>query len=157
VDWDNEQMTCPEGQLSSSWSPALDRSDNPVIKVKFSAKDCGACPSQENCTRSTRRTVTIRPRQEYEALGTARLREQTAEFKDEYAQRAGVEGTISQGVRVCGLRRSRYSGEAKTHLQHLATAAALNVLRIGDWLAEEPRAQTRTSAFARLMAPPAAA
>jgi transposase len=55
------------------------------------------------------------------------------------------------------MRRSRYAGEAKTHLQHLATAAALNVLRIGDWLAEKPREQTRTSAFARLMTPLATA
>ena len=29
-------------------------------------------------------------------------------------------------MRVCGLRRSRYVGLAKTHLQHVATAAALN-------------------------------
>jgi hypothetical protein len=81
----------------------------------------------------------------------------TAQFKEAYGKRAGVEGTISQGVRVCGLRRSRYAGEAKTHLQHLATAAAVNVLRIGDWLAEKPREQTRTSASARLMAPLATA
>jgi transposase len=55
------------------------------------------------------------------------------------------------------MRRSRYAGEAKTHLQHLATAAALNVLRIGDWLAQKPREQTRSSAFARLMIPLATA
>jgi hypothetical protein len=42
-------------------------------------------------------------------------------------------------------------------LQHLATAAALNVLRIGDWLAEKPREQARTSAFARLLTPLATA
>jgi transposase len=157
VDWEQQRLTCSEGRLSSGWSPAVDKGHNHVIKVKFSATDCGACPSKEKCTRGTRRTVTIRPREQYEALGTARLREATAEFKADYGKRAGVEGTISQGVRVCGLRRSRYAGLAKTHLQHLATAAALNGLRIGDWLAEKPREQTRTSAFARLMAPSTAA
>ena len=101
--------------------------------------------------------MTIRPREQYEALQAGRLREKTAGYKEEYGKRAGMEGTISQGVRACGLRRSRYAGEAKTHLQHLATAAALNVLRIGDWLAEKPREQTRTSAFARLMIPLATA
>jgi transposase len=157
VDWEQERMTCPEGRQSSGWSPAVDKGHNHVIKVKFSAKDCGACPSKDKCTRGARRTVTIRPREQYEALGMARLRETTAEYKADYGKRAGVEGTISQGVRACGLRRSRYAGEAKTHLQHLATAAALNVVRIGDWLAEKPREQTRTSAFARLMAPRTAA
>ena len=68
-----------------------------------------------------------------------------------------MEGTVSPRVRVCGLRRSRYAGQAKTHLQHLATVAALNVLRIGDWLDQEPREQTRTSAFAQLVAPLATA
>jgi len=157
VDWEQQRMTCPEGRRSSGWSPAVDKGHNHVIKVKFAAKDCGVCPSKDKCTRGARRTVTIRPREQYEALGMARRREATAEYKVDYGKRAAVEGTISQGVRACGLRRSRYAGEAKTHLQHLATAAALNVLRIGNWLAEKPREQTRTSAFARLMAPPTAA
>jgi transposase len=157
VDWEQQRMTCPEGRPSSGWSPAVDKGHNQVIKVKFSAKDCKACPSKEKCTRGTRRTVTLRPRVQYEALGTARLRETTVEYKVEYGKRAGVEGTISQGVRVSGLRRSRYAGEAKTHLQHLATAAAMNVLRISDWLGEKPREQTRKSAFTRLMTPLVAA
>jgi transposase len=157
VDWEGRRMTCPEGHLSTAWSPAVDKFHNQVISVKFSAKDCGACPSKDKCTRAARRTVTIRPREQYEALAAARQREQTTEFKQAYAKRAGMEGTISQGVRACGMRRCRYAGQAKTHLQHLATAAALNVLRIGDWLAEKPREQTRTSAFARLMTPLATA
>ena len=64
--------------------------------------------------------------------------------------RAGVEGTISQGVRTFGLRQSRYWGLAKTHLQHLATATAINLDRQGDWFEEYPRAKTRVSRFAKL-------
>src|SRR5262245_31808480 len=79
-----------------------------------------------------------------------RQRQMTAEFKQEYARRAGVEGTISQAVRTAGLRRSRYIGLAKTHLQNLITAAALNVLRVAAWLAERPHAPTRLSPFAAL-------
>ena len=45
-----------------------------------------------------------------------------------------------------------YVGEAKAHLQHLATASAINVVRLTDWLAGHPREVTRTSAFTRLMA-----
>jgi transposase len=63
-----------------------------------------------------------------------------------------VEGTLSQGVREFGLRRCRYIGLAKARLQHVATAAAINVNRISDWLGGVPRAATRTSRFARLAA-----
>jgi transposase len=157
IDWDRQQATCPEGRASVSWTPAVDRGHNDVIKVKFSAKDCGACPAQDRCTESKRRSITVRPRDQYEALQAARSREASEEYRAEYNRRAGIEGTISQGVRTCGLRRSRYIGEAKAHLQHIATAAAINVSRISDWLAERPREVTRTSAFARLMAPSVAA
>jgi transposase len=75
-------------------------------------------------------------------------------FAREYGRRAGIEGTLSQGMPVCALRRSRYVGQAKTHLQHLLTAAALNLVRIAQWLLDQPRAKTRVSAFARLLAAP---
>ena len=39
---------------------------------------------------------------------------------------------------------------AKTHVQHVAIAAAINIDRIVAWLDERPRAQTRTSRFAAL-------
>jgi len=68
-----------------------------------------------------------------------------------------VEGTIAQGTRSHGLRRSRYVGLAKTHLQHLLTAAAMNVVRMLRWLAGEVKAATRSSAFARLYLVPSAA
>ncbi|HZV82254.1 MAG TPA: transposase, partial [Geobacteraceae bacterium] len=67
-----------------------------------------------------------------------------------YRRRAGIEGTLSQGVRAFGLRRTRYRGLVKTHLQHLATAAAINLDRLFAWLAERPRTTTRTSRFAAL-------
>jgi len=151
-DWDREQATCPEQKISSSWTPAVDRRKNEVVKIKFAASDCGVCPSRARCTRSSppRRTVTVRHRAEHEALQSGRARERTAEFAAEYARRAGVEGTIAQGTRSHGLRRSRYVGLAKTHLQHLMTATAMNVVRLLRWLGGEVKAVTRPSAFARL-------
>ena len=96
--------------------------------------------------------MTLRPRELHEALQAARRQQETAEWKAEYAVRAGVEGTLSQGVRGFGLRRCRYVGLAKARLQHVATAAAINVYRISDWLGGVPRAATRTSRFVRLAA-----
>ena len=73
--------------------------------------------------------MTLRPREQHEALQAARRQQETAEWKAEYAVRAGVEGTLSQGVRGLGLRRCRYIGLAKARLQHVATAAALGTKR----------------------------
>ena len=67
-----------------------------------------------------------------------------------YGPFAGVEGTISQGVRAFGLRKARYYGLAKTHLQHVATAAAMNLDRLEAWFGNIPLGKTRTSRFARL-------
>jgi len=105
-----------------------------VIKIKFAYATCGACPVRSQCTQSKRRTLTVRRREASEALEAARQREQTEEFTRLYDQRAGIEGTHSQGVRRMGLRRSRYVGEPRTHLQHVATATAINVCRLYDWL-----------------------
>jgi transposase len=153
VDWQQEVVTCPEGKTSSSWTPAIDGRNNAVIKIKFSRADCPTCPSLSLCTRSKerRRTVTLRPEQQYKALQTARQKAATVDYQTEYARRAGIEGTLSEGVRAHGLRRARYIGLAKTHLQHLMTATAINFKRIFTWLSDLPRAATRTSQFVKLM------
>jgi transposase len=85
-------------------------------------------------------------------LPAARQREHTDTFKEKYRKRAGVEGTISQATRTGDLRRSRYIGLEKTHLQNLAIAAALNLARVVAWLNEVPLAPTRKSRFATLAA-----
>jgi transposase len=64
--------------------------------------------------------------------------------------REGIEATISQGVRAFGMRRSRYIGLAKTHLQYLGIAAAINVVRVVAWLDGDELAPTNVSAFQRL-------
>ena len=95
--------------------------------------------------------MTIRAEESYIALSAARARQKTEEFKQQYAKRSGVEGTISQAVRAFGIRRSRYVGFAKTHLQHVLTGAALNLARVSDWLSEATRSTTRKSPFQRLV------
>jgi transposase len=94
--------------------------------------------------------IQIRAQAQYEALQVARKRQNTDTFKDLYAARAGIEGTISQGTRIGDLRRSRYIGLPKTRLHHLLLAAGINLLRVCAWLADVPRSQTRRSAFAVL-------
>jgi DDE family transposase len=94
----------------------------------------------------------LRPRPEHEALAAARARLESEAGRRLSAQRQGVESTLSQGVRAFGLRQARYRGLAKTGLQNVATAAALNLDRLAAWLAQRPLAPTRLSRFAALMA-----
>ena len=68
----------------------------------------------------------------------------------QYAARAGVESTHEQTIRRCGLRQCRYIGLAKTHLQHVVTATAINLIWVGQWLTGTPMAPTRCSHFAAL-------
>jgi transposase len=150
IDWEAETVTCPQGRTSSSWTPVQDAGKS-LIKVKFSQSDCKVCPAQACCTGTTRRTLTLHPREQMLALLAARKREETDEFKDTYRHRAGIEGTHSQGVRAMGLRRSRYIGLPKTHLGHVAVAAAVNVIQLMSWLRGEAPEQTRTSPFKRAM------
>src|SRR5262249_9230745 len=142
------------GKASVLWKPGQDRWGNEVIHTEFARRECLACPSRPRCTRATTegREMTLRPRALHEALQAARRRQETAGGKAEYAVRARVGGTLSEGGRGFGLRRCRYIGLAKARLQHVATAAAIDVYRVSDWLGSVPRARTRTSRFARLAA-----
>lgn len=152
IDWEAQTATCPQGQVSRLWQPSQSQHGQPVIRIHFARTDCQVCPVHPQCTHSPHqgRRLTVRPRDQHEALQAARQRQTTEPFKDAYAARAGVEGTLSQGVRDCNLRRSRYIGLVKTRLHHLLAATAINLLRIGAWLAGRPRAKTRRSAFAAL-------
>jgi transposase len=145
IDWEKQQAICPQERKSVSWTPAKDLQRD-VIKIKFASTDCGACGSRKQCTRATqaRRTLTIRPEEEYIALQAARMREASEGFAKQYGVRAGIEGTMSQGVRAFGLRRARYFGKAKTHLQHVLIAAAINLVRLAAWFAGNIPSLTRT-------------
>ena len=98
------------------------------------------------------RTLTVYPQDQYQALVKAREQQETDEFREQYAARAGIEGTISQATRTMKVRRSRYIGLDRTRLQHVATAAAINVSRLANWLQGERPAPTRPSPFLELAA-----
>ncbi len=152
VDWAAQRVTCPEGRQSSKWTETHTGYGKDAIHVAFAASTCAGCAAREVCTKSERvgRALTLKPQAQHRAMVAQRAEQQSEEFKKEYQRRAGVEGTVSQGVRVGGMRQSRYIGAAKTRLQHILIALALNLVRIVAWLEERPRAQTRVTAFAAL-------
>jgi transposase len=153
VDWERQVVTCPQGKCSAMWAAQVDRKRTRAgIIVAFRTQDCANCIARSRCTRaeSTGRRLHLPPQEQYAALQAARTWYASQEGRQRYKCRAGIEGTLSQGVRAFGLRRTRYRGLAKTHLQHVAIAAAINLDRVVAWLDERPQAATRTSRFAAL-------
>ena len=155
IDWDAEQVTCPNDKKSVYWSERKDkRNDNDLIAVLFAQSDCLACERRARCHRATKqaRSVAFKPKEKHEALQAARRDQRTPEWHARYSKRSGIEGTLSQGVRAFGLRRSRYVGQSKTQFQNIAVAAAINTARLRDWFEQKPRSKTRVSRFAGLAA-----
>jgi transposase len=158
IDWEAQQAICPQGHRSVKWTPGPSQSGLPVIRIRFKKATCLACPMRPACTSSKEaaRQLTVKPQAQHEAIEAARRRQETDEYKTLYALRAGVESTISQGSRRFDLRRSRYIGLARTHLQETLNATAMNLVRIAEWLRKGGTTppKRRPGHFARL-APPA--
>ena len=152
IDWQHQQATCPQGHTSARWSSAGER-----MEVVFAREVCAACPMRRDCTKSstTGRVIHVRPQAAHEALQARRQEQHTPEFRQRYEVRAGIEGTLSQAVRGKGVRRARYDGLQRTHLQHLLIAVAINLVRIDAVLTHTPRGTTRRSNFMRLALHPA--
>ena len=55
VDWEHQQVQCPQGKTSVSWTERTDHTGAACIQVRFSQHDCGACQARPLCTRPTRR------------------------------------------------------------------------------------------------------
>ncbi len=151
VDWQRQEVICPQGQRSVYWSVQPER-----IEAGFARRTCAACPCKPDCTHATidGRVVHLRPQAIHEALQARRAEQHTPAFRQQYATRAGIEGTHSQGVRRMGLRRSRYDGLPKTHVQHVLTAVAINLVRIDAWLLGKSPGSTYQSPLALLATHP---
>lgn len=153
INWDGQFAICPQGKRSSGWWSNTSATGRQVISTKFSRTDCSVCAVSALCTKNAGRNprkLSLRPREEHELLIASRAEQCTAKWKQLYNRRAGIEATFSQGVRSLGLRRSRYRGLPKCHLQNVAIACAINLQRLSDHWSGVLPAPTRTSALARL-------
>jgi len=142
IDWDAGVATCPGGATSRSMKP----DKRGLVTFAFSRRDCRPCPIRQQCTLAKPdipRRITIH----LEPIHTARMAAHAAQDSDTwrktYNARAGIEGTISEAVRGPNLRHSRYRGLAKTHLQNVFSAMAINVGRLGAHFDAKPTTQRR--------------
>jgi hypothetical protein len=115
IDWENKQVTCPQGAISSSWTPARDRHGADTILARFARATCRPCPARARCTTAARdgRQISFRPRPVHEAITAARAGQAGDAWQRRYRIRAGVEGTIAQATHVTGIRHARYLGLGK--------------------------------------------
>ncbi len=118
IDWEKQVAICPRGHQSQTWSEKTEKSGQPVINIRFSQSTCSSCASRSQCTRAKTepRKLTVRTQKEHMALQNRREVQNTPEFLKTYNQRAGIEGSISQGVRRSALRQSRYIGKRQNSL-----------------------------------------
>jgi transposase len=123
-DFERQVATCPAGQKSVGWRVGR------KLHIKFSRPVCRACPRRGECTTSPSEPRTLTLSADYEQLLSDRERARRPAFAKLYRPRAGVEGTISELVHRCGLRRSRYRSRPKRALHSLLSSAALNVRRL---------------------------
>jgi transposase len=135
IDYDRRQVTCPQGQVSQGWHgpyPTSSPTAAPLIVARFTKGQCLPCPVRTQCTASREgaRKVGFPPRELRDLQLRVRTEQQTPEWKTRYAVRSGVEGTVNEFAHGHGMRRCRYRGQNKAHLQHVLTAIAVNIERL---------------------------
>ena len=151
INWKTRQVRCPAGRTSSH-SNSVKQHGKDAIVITFSVLTCRGCPFQQQCTTSKpgRRMLTLRPEELHENLSRARAEQKSDTWKNKYALRAGVEGTISQALDITGIRQARYRSLPKVRLQHAFSATAINVIRLDAYWTDNPLRRTRTSRLERL-------
>jgi Transposase DDE domain len=90
------------------------------------------------------------PGDTHPARTAARAEQADPAWQGQYALRSGVQGTIHQAVAVTGTRQARYRGIAKTHLEHVSSAVAINLIRLDAHWSERTPDRRRTSRLERL-------
>ncbi|MYS19958.1 Transposase DDE domain-containing protein [Streptomyces sp. DvalAA-14] len=158
IDWDAQQVTCPQGKVSRRWStpPSL----APYVNAEFAPDDCRQCPVKTACTRTDARKVSFLPRDLHAIQSESRAEQQTQEWLSRYALLAAIESTISEFVNGHGMRQCRYRSQDKAHVQQVLTAIAVNLERIDVHLpptpARQPPEPNRAPRLPRLAAHPPA-
>ncbi|MFE5806223.1 IS1182 family transposase [Streptomyces sp. NPDC056491] len=153
IDYDRREVTCPQGQVSAGWHgpyPTSSPTAAPLIVARFAKSQCRPCPARTECTTTAdnARTVGFPPRELRDLQLRVRTEQQSPEWKTRYAVRSGVEGTVNEFAHGHGMRRCRYRGQGKAHIQHVLTAIAVNIERLsGLPPTEESPVPRRPTAF----------
>ncbi|MEU3619063.1 transposase [Streptomyces sp. NPDC006872] len=150
-DWDARTLTCPRGVTSRPRKPTLG-DGHERLSVMFPSAACRAGEDRVECTGNADgrgRHIILLPEPPQEIRTRVRREQDTRERQEHYAIRAGCEATVSETGHAHGLRHCRCHGNAKTHVQHILTAAGTNIIRLsgchppGTTPPRQPRPATR--------------
>jgi hypothetical protein len=86
IDYDHQQVTCPQGQVSAGWHgpyPTSSPTAAPLIVARFTKKPVPPCPARAQCTTTAdgARTVGFPPRELYDLQLRVRAEQQTPAWK----------------------------------------------------------------------------
>ena len=124
LDASGKIVACPEGH-----GPVRVRSKK-RFGAAFSLGDCRACPQQEHCpVKPGKKAAYLRYSMKEVRLARRRIHEQTAEFRDKYRFRAGVEATMSEYDRRTGVKKLRVRGLKAVTYAAIMKAIGLNIRR----------------------------
>lgn len=154
-DYDARTATCPNGQVSSTWTDCVQKG-TPKIVATFSARECGPCPVRHLCTtsKSGRRQLSVPPREVHELQLANRAAQTSKHWQRDYKRRAGIEGTMNQAAHAIGLRKARYRGLKKVELEHALAATAINLTRLDAYFTGHAPDRGHTSRLTKLEAHP---
>jgi transposase len=152
IDFDRQEVTCPQGQVSKGWHgpyPTSSPDAAPLIVARFTKAQCQPCPVRAACTTSGdgKRTVGFLPRELLELQVRNHADQQDPAWHKRYAVRSGIEGTVCEFAHGHGMRHCRYRGQPKAHLQHVLTAVAVNIERLSQLQPGESTAPRPPTAF----------
>ena len=73
IDWENKQVTCPEGKTTRPWKEHVRASGDPYLFARFRKQDCLECKARHLCTNATAgRMLHLLPQAAHAALARAR-------------------------------------------------------------------------------------
>jgi hypothetical protein len=118
-------LACPEGIC-----PLFTKQKKNRYRAAFDPADCCACPKKDECpVRQGKRGSYLRYDEKTLRIARRRAKEKTAEFREKYRFRSGIEGTISSTDRKTGMKYLRVRGLKAVSFCAVLKAAAVNILR----------------------------
>src|SRR3990170_7019806 len=116
---------CPEGH-----EPVEDAARGNHREVVFAVEHCFGCPRRKDCpVKSVRNGYVFSYDKKQVKMARRRARERTAQFRDRYRFRAGVEATFSALDRKTGVKHLRVRGMPAVRFAVVLKVLGLNLLR----------------------------